>query len=144
MIPNPNNSNVIPPLFPSTEIPTKKDAIELLEIFLDFMTFKSTSFGFWCEKFFFSFLLKFFFFRFNLFKEKYLMSFYPRIFQELRLLDKYDGREKFFFLQLEIFFLPDTGFKNGCPAEIQIVLVEKMSQWGEKPQIYCKPKNRFQ
>lgn len=55
---------------------SKKDAMELLDdVLLEFITKKTNNFLFW----------------FNLFKEKYLMTFYPKIFQELRLLDKYDG-----------------------------------------------------
>lgn len=62
-------------LLPRPDAPSKKDTCELLEFFLDFVTNKTMNFPFW----------------FNLFKEKYLMNFYPQIFQELRLMDKYDG-----------------------------------------------------
>lgn len=59
-----------------TDPVSKKDAVQLLEFFFDFITNKTATFPFW----------------FNLFKEKYLMTFYPTIFQELRLMDKYDGK----------------------------------------------------
>jgi len=64
---------------PATELPSKRDAVELLDFFLDFMSNKSTSFLFW----------------FNLLKDKYLRVFYPTKFQELRLHDKYDGNSEF-------------------------------------------------
>ncbi len=64
-------------LIPTPDQPSKKDAIELLDqVLLDFLTEKTNNFLFW----------------FNLFKDKYLMTFFPKIFQELRLLDKYDGK----------------------------------------------------
>lgn len=84
--------------------PSKKDAAELLDYFLEFITNKSSNFLFW----------------FNMFKEKYLMTFYPKIFQELRLMDKYD----------------DTGFKNLCPPEIQAVIIDKLITWSDRPQIF--------
>jgi hypothetical protein len=62
-------------LIPATEPPTKKESIDLLDYFLDFMSNKTTKFLFW----------------FNLLKDKYLRTFYPNKFQELRLQDKYDG-----------------------------------------------------
>ena len=66
-------------LFPATEPSTKQESIELLDYFLDFITNKSNNFVFW----------------YNLFKEKYLKLFYPKIFQELRLMDKNDGKSYF-------------------------------------------------
>jgi hypothetical protein len=63
-------------LFPTTEAPTKQDAIELLDCLLDFMSTKSNNFLFW----------------FNLFKERYLKVFYPKVFQDLRLMDLLDGK----------------------------------------------------
>lgn len=62
-------------LFLQAEVATKKDALEMLDFFLEFISSKTSNFLFW----------------FNLFKDKYLMTFYPKVFQELRLLDKYDG-----------------------------------------------------
>jgi hypothetical protein len=72
----------------SPEPPSKKDALEILDFFLDFMA-KSTQIIFW----------------FNQFKLRYLSSLYPNIFQELRVLDKYDGKI-FLCFNAKLLFMP--------------------------------------
>ncbi|PRP87619.1 ral GTPase-activating protein subunit alpha-1-like [Planoprotostelium fungivorum] len=86
------------------ELITKEDTLAQITQFLDALEKKDTEdFDFW----------------FTLFKEFYLSTLYPKIFQELKLLSKTD----------------DTGFVLGCPGDIQQLLVDRLEKWSSNSSI---------
>eukprot|EP01117_Protostelium_nocturnum_P016875 TRINITY_DN6763_c1_g3_i2.p1 TRINITY_DN6763_c1_g3~~TRINITY_DN6763_c1_g3_i2.p1 ORF type:complete len:1437 (+),score=495.99 TRINITY_DN6763_c1_g3_i2:71-4312(+) len=90
--------------FPATitEPASMNDSLNLLrDVLLKYISERTNNFQFWYDKF----------------KERYLTQFYPKIFQELRIVDKYD----------------ETGFRNGCPPEIQCLILGSLMIWGAKP-----------
>ncbi|PRP83806.1 ral GTPase-activating protein subunit alpha-2 [Planoprotostelium fungivorum] len=100
----PPTDSVTQILFPSATAPTMQESLTLLDgVILKFIS-ETSHFLFW----------------FDLFKTKYLVTFYPAVFKELRLLDKYH----------------ETGFHPICPPHIQQTVIGRLSFWAGKPGLF--------